>query len=328
MAVDGEVLVDAIEAVTGTHPGYRAAHAKGASCEGTFTATPAAAVLSRAPHLAGDPVPVRVRFSNGSGNPTLPDGARDGRGMAVKFRLPDGGNTDMIGLTLDRFFVRTPEDFLAFLQARVPDPATGEPDMAKVGEFLAAHPEALPAVEQSITAPIPASYLRCEYHGIHAFRWIDDDGRARVLRFRWEPDEGVASITDDEAAGRDADFLHHDLDALPKLRAVLEHADVVVSLHGYGRPDLRDTLLLGGGNRELAATLAARLRQALPAWPVVDDLEAIPVRLRGVHPDNPVNRSRRGGVQVELPPRIRDGECDDEREALIDTLASVRSGAA
>ena len=55
-----------------------------------------------------------------------------------------------------------------------------------------------------------------------------------------------------------------DLDALPKLRAVLEHADVVVSLHGYGRPDLRDTLLLGGGNRELAATLAARLRRALP----------------------------------------------------------------
>ena len=117
-----------------------------------------------------------------------------------------------------------------------------------------------------------------------------------------------------------------DPDALPKLRAVLEHADVVVSLHGYGRPDLRDTLLLGGGNRELAATLAARLRRDLPAWPVVDDLDAIPVNLRGVHPANPVNRARGGGVQVELPPRIRDGDCDADREALIDALASV-SGA-
>ena len=114
-----------------------------------------------------------------------------------------------------------------------------------------------------------------------------------------------------------------DPDALPKLREVLDHVDVVVSLHGYGRPDLRDTLLLGGANRSLAAGLAARLRRALPAWPVVDDLEAIPVRLRGLHPDNPVNRTRLGGVQVELPPRIRDGECEDEREALIAALASV-----
>jgi catalase len=267
MAVDGEVLVDAIEAVTGTHPGYRAAHAKGASCEGTFTATPAAAVLSRAPHLAGDPVPVRVRFSNGSGNPTLPDGARDGRGMAVKFRLPDGGNTDMIGLTLDRFFVRTPEDFLAFLQARVPDPATGEPDMAKVGEFLAAHPEALPAVEQSITAPIPASYLRCEYHGIHAFRWIDDDGRARVLRFRWEPDEGVASITDDEAAGRDADFLRHELDA--RLAAGPATFTLVITLAGEGDDPDDPTVAWPEGREEV---VAGRLElTSLPADPAAAD---------------------------------------------------------
>jgi catalase len=232
VAVDGKTLVDAIEAVTGTHAGYRAAHAKGASSEGTFTATAAAAGLSRAPHLAGDPVPVQVRFSNGSGNPTLPDGARDGRGMAVKFRLPDGSSTDMIGLTLDRFFVRTPEDFLAFLQARVPDPETGETDMAKVGEFLAAHPEALPAVEQSITAPIPASYLRCRYHGIHAFRWVDGGGTARAVRFRWEPDEGVATIDDADAAGRDADFLRHELDA--RLGAGPATFTLVVTLAGEG----------------------------------------------------------------------------------------------
>ena len=251
MAVDGETLVDAIEAVTGTHPGFRAAHAKGASCEGTFTATPDAARLSRAPHLAGDPVPVQVRFSNGSGNPTLPDGARDGRGMAVKFRLPDGTGTDMIGLTLDRFFVRTPEDFLAFLQARVPDPETGETDMAKVGEFLAAHPEALPAVEQSITAPIPASYLRCRFHGIHAFRWIDGDGTARAVRFRWEPDEGEATISDDDAAGRDADFLRHELEA--RLGATPAAFTLVVTLAGEGDDPDDPTVAWPEGREEVVA---------------------------------------------------------------------------
>ena len=35
------------------------------------------------------------------------------------------------------------------------------------------------------------------------------------------------------------------------------------------------------------------------------DLATIPVELRGLHPDNPVNRPRQAGVQIELPPRVR-----------------------
>ena len=35
------------------------------------------------------------------------------------------------------------------------------------------------------------------------------------------------------------------------------------------------------------------------------DLDAIPPELRGMHPDNPVNRARGGGVQLELSPRVR-----------------------
>jgi catalase len=245
MAVDPETLVDAIEAVTGVHPGHRAAHAKGVSCEGTFTATADAARLS----------------PNGSGNPTLPDGARDGRGMAVKFRLPDGTSTDMIGLSLDRFFVRTPEDFLAFLQARVPDPDTGEPDMAKVGEFLAAHPEAMPAIEQSITAPIPASFLRCRFHGIHAFRYVDSDGAGRAVRFRWEPDAGVATITDDDAAGRSPDFLCEELEA--RLGEGPAAFTLVVVLAGEGDDPDDPTVAWPEGREEV---VAGRLElQRLPA---------------------------------------------------------------
>ena len=44
----------------------------------------------------------------------------------------------------------------------------------------------------------------------------------------------------------------------------------------------------------------------MPAdYEVVDDLEQIPTELRGVHRANPVNLPRRGGVQLELPPRTR-----------------------
>ncbi|MFI5042216.1 MAG: catalase, partial [Acidimicrobiales bacterium] len=104
----GERLVDAMAALYGPHPGFRTAHARGICAEGVFTATAQAADLSRAPHLQGVAVPALVRFSNGTGDPTVPDNSPDGRGLAVKLRLPGGGSTDMVGLSLPAFFVRTP----------------------------------------------------------------------------------------------------------------------------------------------------------------------------------------------------------------------------
>jgi phage replication-related protein YjqB (UPF0714/DUF867 family) len=43
----------------------------------------------------------------------------------------------------------------------------------------------------------------------------------------------------------------------------------------------------------------------VPGYHVITDLDAIPRELRGLHPDNPVNRVRRGGTQLELSPRLR-----------------------
>jgi phage replication-related protein YjqB (UPF0714/DUF867 family) len=91
----------------------------------------------------------------------------------------------------------------------------------------------------------------------------------------------------------------------PALAAFLDHVEVAVAVHGYGRDGMWTTLLLGGRNRPLAAHVGAHLRTALPGYTVVDDLEAVPSELRGVHRDNPVNRCGGGGVQLELPPRTR-----------------------
>jgi hypothetical protein len=79
------------------------------------------------------------------------------------------------------------------------------------------------------------------------------------------------------------------------------------------------TILVGGGNRALAAHVGATLASALPAYDVVADLGRIPVGLRGLHPHNPVNRCRGGGVQVELPPRAR-GLGPRGDAATVDTL--------
>ncbi|MDT5195250.1 MAG: hypothetical protein QOH20_2004, partial [Mycobacterium sp.] len=87
------------------------------------------------------------------------------------------------------------------------------------------------------------------------------------------------------------------------LAEFLDHVDVVVSLHGYGRMNRSTQLLVGGRNRGLAAHLACHV--VIPGYQLVTDLEQIPRELRGMHPDNPVNRPRGGGAQIELSPRVR-----------------------
>lgn len=91
----------------------------------------------------------------------------------------------------------------------------------------------------------------------------------------------------------------------PALAAFLDHVDVVISIHGYGRKGRWLDLLAGGTNRALAAHLATHVGPALPAYTVITDLDEIPAELRGMNAANPVNRPRRGGVQLELPPRVR-----------------------
>jgi phage replication-related protein YjqB (UPF0714/DUF867 family) len=91
----------------------------------------------------------------------------------------------------------------------------------------------------------------------------------------------------------------------PALRQFLDHVDVVITIHGYGRHHMWTTLLLGGQNRELAEHVAGHLRAALPEYTMETDLEAMPKELRGLHHRNPVNLPRHQGVQIELPPRVR-----------------------
>jgi phage replication-related protein YjqB (UPF0714/DUF867 family) len=89
----------------------------------------------------------------------------------------------------------------------------------------------------------------------------------------------------------------------PRLAEFLDHVDVAVSLHGYGRIGRGTQLLAGGRNRALAAHLARHIR--LTGYQVVTVLDDIPPELRGLHPRNPVNRVRGGGAQLELPVRVR-----------------------
>src|SRR5438876_5043767 len=87
--------------------------------------------------------------------------------------------------------------------------------------------------------------------------------------------------------------------ASERLRRFLEHVEVVVAVHGYGRRDRRGQLLLGGSNRRLAGALAGALTRALPGGQVVSDLDDIPGELRGLHCANPANQPAGRGADAE-----------------------------
>ncbi len=214
MATLYEEIVDAMGELHGVHPGYRAAHARGVFCRGTFTAAPEARELTRAAHMQGEPVEVTVRFSNGSGNPETPDtDRRDGRGMATQFQLPDGETTDIVAISLPVFFVRTADDFLEFVRARRPDPETGEMDVEKVGAFVAAHPETQAALGLILPTLVPPeSYARCVYNSLHAFGFLNEAGERRFGRYRWEPEAGTRMLSDEEIDARPPRYLAEELE--------------------------------------------------------------------------------------------------------------------
>lgn len=94
-------------------------------------------------------------------------------------------------------------------------------------------------------------------------------------------------------------------DQSPQLASFLSHVNIVVTVHGFGRAGYFTSLLLGGRNRRLASHLGSSLREHLPAYTIIDDIDGIPDNLRGLHQDNPVNVVENAGVQLELPPRVR-----------------------
>lgn len=124
-------------------------------------------------------------------------------------------------------------------------------------------------------------------------------------------------------------------DQSPLLDAFLSHVDIVITVHGFGRAGFFTSLLLGGRNRRLATHLGHSLRNHLPAYRIIDDIDDIPGNLRGMHQDNPVNVVEHAGVQLELPPRVRGASplwwdwegpgLTPHTESLIDALVECAS---
>jgi len=192
----GTRLVDQMNALYGAHPGTRANHATGAVFEGTFTPAQGADALSSAVFLKGAPTPLTIRFSNAGGVPEAPDThASVGgiRGMAIKFRLADGGENDIVCISASGFPVATGEDFLALLQA-VGASGPNAPKPTALDTFLASHPAAAAFVAEP--KPVAVSYGTQPFFGVNALKFINAQVVSKFGRYRIVPESGPAYVSE------------------------------------------------------------------------------------------------------------------------------------
>jgi catalase len=192
-------LLQQFDLMFGVHPGYRAAHAKGAMLTGSFTPSPGAQQLTRAPHITRAGTPVTVRFSNSTGLPQIPDSVPDAnpRGLAIRFNLAEHVHTDIVSHSTNGFPARDGYEFLEFLKAAT---ASGPnvPSPRPIELFLGSHPAALRFVQAP--KPFPTSLAREAFFAVTAFAFTNAAGETRFGRYRILPEQGTDFFADADGA--------------------------------------------------------------------------------------------------------------------------------
>ena len=219
--------------VPGTNPGYRAAHAKGIVCEGTFAPSKGAVALSKAAHFQGASVPVTVRFSNAAPDPFIPDNSPNTgpRGMAIRFSLTGGGETDIVALSHNGFIVGTGEEFLALQKAIVAtDPS--QPHPWPIEAFITARPLALKFVQE--VQVTPASFGTQGFFSNDAFIFVNKDGVKQAGRYKILPVAGQHDLSEAEATTKSPNFLAEELET--RLKSGPVKFRLVVQLPKPGDP--------------------------------------------------------------------------------------------
>lgn len=259
--VTADEVVSALEKTYGVHIGERRNHTKGTCAAGEFIGLPEAAAYTRSALFSGKTIPVIARFSIPTSNPNIADTAKNPRGMALEFKLPDNNLHHITMLNTPVFGAATPQTFLDDIVAKTPDPATGKPDPEKIKAFKASHPDSLPQAEFLAKNNPPISWANSSYFGIHTFKFINKDEKTTPVRWRFVPQDGEKSLTDSELKSSPANFLEQKL--IDRAKESPIRWDMMLTLGEPGDPDNNPTLLWPKERKEIkVGTLS--ITSALP----------------------------------------------------------------
>ncbi len=184
----------------------RVVHARGAGAHGYFETYGTAgdepvSKYTRAKLFQekGKRTPVFVRFSSVIHGGHSPETLRDPRGFAVKFYTEDG-NWDLVGNNLKIFFIRDAMKFPDMIHAFKPDPVTNIQSPERFFDFCASSPETFHMVT-FVYSPwgIPANYRMMQGSGVNTYKWVNSQGESVLVKYHWEPKQGIKNLTQKEA---------------------------------------------------------------------------------------------------------------------------------
>ncbi|MBR7720316.1 catalase [Microvirga sp. SRT04] len=194
----------------------RVVHARGAGAHGVFEAygkvgNEPIEKYTRAKlfNTAGKQTPVFVRFSTVGHGGHSPETLRDPRGFAVKFYTEDG-NWDLVGNNLKVFFIRDAMKFPDLIHSQKPDPVHNRQTGERIFDFISNTPEAMHMVS-FLFSPwgIPANYRQMQGSGVNTYKWVNQNGDAVLVKYHWEPQQGVKNLTAAEAEAIQAKNFNH-----------------------------------------------------------------------------------------------------------------------
>jgi catalase len=194
----------------------RVVHARGFVSYGTFEATgkwgdEPVSKYTRAKLFqeAGKKTDVAVRFSTVIGGHDSSEAARDPRGFAVKFYSEDG-NWDLVGNDLAVFFIRDALKFPDVIHALKPDPITFRQEPARIFDFMSQAPECMHMLVNLFSPRgIPADYRHMQGFGVNTYKWCNQAGETVLVKYSWQPHQGVKSLTEEDAANIQANDTGH-----------------------------------------------------------------------------------------------------------------------
>lgn len=198
----------------------RVVHAKGAGAHGYFQVYKPLAPYTKAKFLQ-DPskqTPVFVRFSVVVGSRGVADTVRDVRGFAVKFYTEDG-NYDLVGNNLPVFFIRDAIKFPDLVHALKADPVSNIPNdsgkNSRFWDFMSLTPESTHMLTWLFSdLGTIKSYRFMKGFGVNTYQWVNENGKAVLVKYHWHPLAGEQYIDAKEAtclAGVDPDIASRDL---------------------------------------------------------------------------------------------------------------------
>jgi catalase len=198
----------------------RVVHARGSAAHGYFQVYEPMTRFTRAKFLADPSVktPVFVRFSTVVGSRGSADTVRDVRGFATKFYTEEGV-FDLVGNNIPVFFIQDANRFPDLVHAIKPMPDNEMPQASAAHDtfwdFVSLMPESTHMLMWVLSdRAVPRSYRMMEGFGVNTFRWVNEAGEARFIKWHWRPTLGTASLVWDETqkiAGKNPDFNREDL---------------------------------------------------------------------------------------------------------------------